>query len=83
MKGTIYEINHNRSMVAVRTEEGDFSIFELISGDIVEVGDEVQWQNDTGLGSEILNNLTRRNRYEVYFQNHHVLEPQLRQQLLY
>ena len=83
MRGTIYEINQNRGMVAVLTENGDFSVFELLSGDIVEVGDEVQWKNDTGLGSEILTNLTRMESYEVYFQNHHVLKSQLRQQLLY
>ncbi len=70
-------------MVAVLTEDGDFSIFELLGGDIVEVSDEVQWKEDTGLGSEILTNVTRRESYEVYFQNHHVPKHQLRQQLLY
>ena len=83
MKGTIREINQIRGMVAVLTEEGNFSIFELLGGDIVEVGDEVQWKNDTGLGSEILTNLSRSESYEVYFQNHHVQKSQLRQQLLY
>jgi len=83
MRGTIYQINENRGMVGVFTEDGDFSIFELLSGDTVETGDEVQWQNDTGLGDEHLTNITHAESFDVYFQNHHVSKDQLRQQLLY
>ena len=83
MKGTIFEINENRGMVGVLTENGDFSIFELLSGDSVEKGDEVRWENDTGLGDEVITNLTQRESYEVYFQNHHVSKAQLRRQLLF
>lgn len=82
MKGTVHYINHQRGMVAVLTEEGSYSIFELMGGDTVEVGDQVSWQNDTALGSENLSNRTQGERYEVYFQNHYVPESQLREQLL-
>ncbi len=83
MRGTIYQINENRGMVGVLTEDGDFSIFELLSSDTVEIGDEVQWKNDTGLGDEHLTNITHTESFDVYFQNHHVSKDHLRQQLLY
>ncbi len=82
MKGTIYMINLHRGMVAVQTENGDFSVFELLANNPVEKGDEVQWKDDTSLGSTMLMNLTQRQTYEVYFQNHWVSSSQLKQQLL-
>ena len=81
MKGTIFKINHRRGMVAILTENGDFSTFEIIGGAPVEEGDNVYWENDTGLGGEILHNLTQNEKYEVYFQNHWVPKHQLHQQL--
>jgi len=83
MKGTVHEINWTRGMVAVLTEDGDFSIFELLGGDPIEKGDEVHWENATGLGAEMLTNVTQGKSYEFYFQNHHVSRHQLRQQLLF
>jgi hypothetical protein len=83
MKGAVKYINSNRGMVAVLTEDGDFSVFELLGGDRVEVGDAVSWKDATALGGEILTNHTQGERFEVYFQNHHVPPSQLRQQLLY
>jgi len=46
MKGEVCEINQSRGMVAVQTENGDFSVFELLGGDSIEIGDEVSWQDD-------------------------------------
>ena len=83
MNGTVYEINRARGMVAVFTENSDFSIFELLDGDPIEIEDEVYWRNDTGLGPEVLKNITQDQSYEVYFQNHWVSKNQLKQQLLY
>lgn len=82
LKGTVRYINHQRGMVAALTEEGSYSVFELLGGDAIEIGDSLSWQNDTSLGSETINNHTQSERYEVYFQNHHILESQLRRQLL-
>lgn len=81
MKGTIHYINRNRGMVAVYTEHG-YSIFELTSSGTVEVGDSVSWHEDTALGSGMVTNHTQGERYEVFFQNHHVNQSLLRQQLL-
>ncbi len=83
MKGTITQINRIRGMVAVATESDGYSVFELLGGDSVELGDAVSWKDDTALGSEVLTNHTQGERYEVYFQNHHVNQQLLRQQLLY
>lgn len=83
MNGEVYEINQNRGMVAVRTENGDFSVFELLGEDPIEVGDQVSWKDDTSLGSTLLRNNKQETSYEVYFQNHWVSKNQLRVQLLY
>lgn len=82
MTGVVAQMNIGAGMVAVMTEGYGYSIFELLGGDPVEVGDHVSWGDDTALGDELLTNHTQRERYEVYFQNHHVPESQLRQQLL-
>jgi hypothetical protein len=82
MNGIIVDINHRRGMVAIRTDHG-FSILELLSGDPVEVGDQVTWKDDTALGGEILHNQTQSESYEVYFQNHHVSRTSLSHQMCY
>ncbi|MCX5805895.1 MAG: hypothetical protein NT010_07495 [Proteobacteria bacterium] len=82
MKGTIIAINERRGMVGVQTENDDFSVFELLGGDSIEVGDEVSWKDDTSLGSTTLTNITDGSCFEVFFQNHWVPKNQLRQQLM-
>lgn len=82
MKGVIKHINSARGMVAVLTDDGSYSVFELLGGDSVEIGDVVSWNNDTGLGGEEITNHTQGERFEVFFQNHYVHPDQLRQQLL-
>ena len=68
-------------MVAALTENGDFSIFELF-GDDVSVGDAVSWAGSTPLGGGTITNHTQQRQFSAYFQNHHVSQNQLRQQLL-
>ena len=70
-------------MITVTTETGDFYINELTGGDSVAVNGVVRWNGDTPLGGATLVNETKGERFEVYFQNHHVGRHQLRQQLLY
>jgi hypothetical protein len=81
VKGTVFQINQARGIVAVQTDDGDFSILELCGADPLETGDVVSWEDDTALGGEALANYTQGEKYEVYFQNHHVAKNQLRQQL--
>ncbi|MCX7012862.1 MAG: hypothetical protein NTW86_09945 [Candidatus Sumerlaeota bacterium] len=82
MKGQVVEINQRRGMVAVFTEDEEYSIIELL-GDELETGDVLQWNGHYPLGSETIRNLTKRAAMTVYFQNHSVPKSQLRQQLLY
>jgi hypothetical protein len=81
MVGTITSINSDRGMVAVLTEGAGYSVFELLSGADIEIGDGVRWANDTGMGSEMITDLRTAKRFEVYFQNHWVSEANLRRQL--
>lgn len=82
MKGRVVHVNQHRGMVAVLTEDEEYSIIELL-GDDVEVGDVLRWKGDYPLGGETIRNLTQGMSIEVFFQNHSVPQHQLRQQLLY
>lgn len=82
MRGTIHAVNPAKGMVAIKTENGDFSVFENLGSHEFEIGDKVSWRNATGLGDEPLSNHTQGSQGDVYFQNHHVTLGQLRQQLL-
>lgn len=82
MNGQIVEINQTRGMAAVLTEDGEYSILEML-GDEVEMGDQISWSGHYPLGSETIANHTQGRKMSVYFQNHSVPKSQLRQQLLY
>ena len=82
MNGTVIDINQPRGMVALETEDGEYSIIELL-GDDVEIGDVLKWADDNPLGGETIRNLTQGEMIDVYFQNHSVPRSELRQQLLY
>ena len=82
MKGQVAEINYQRGMVAVLTEDGDYTILEMLEEGI-KVGDILEWPTHNPLGRETIHNLTKEIRVEVYFQNHWVNKDQLQQQLLY
>lgn len=76
MKGTIRYINVSNGMVAVVTEDGAISLFELLSGN-AEVGDSVSWAGDYPLGGDTVRNLTQNARLDVFFENHDVPVGQL------
>lgn len=82
MTGSVVAVNPRRGMVAVLTEDGDYSIIEMLGDGLPDIGDPISWRGSTPLGGEIVRNLTQGQSYDVYFQNHHVLKSQLRQQLL-
>lgn len=83
MTGKVVAINEARGMVGVLTEDEDFSVFELLNSDEIEVGDEVAWVGTTPLGGEKITNVTRGQTLDVFFQNHHVSKANLRGQLLF
>jgi len=81
MKGVIHLINKQMGLAAIQTENKDFSVIEFLDENPSEEGDEVYWDCNTPLGSTIIVNLTKRQKNEVYFQNHWISQNQLKNQL--
>jgi hypothetical protein len=80
--GIVAAINPRRGMVAIQTQDDDYTIIELLSDFQIEVGNKVCWVNDYALGSETYTNVTNGVSEEVYVQNHSVNSSNLRGQLL-
>ena len=80
--GRIAAINPKRGMVAIETNDDGYTIFELLSDFEIEIGDEIRWSNDYGMGHENYRNVTKEITEEVYVQNHSVSQSNLRQQLV-
>lgn len=80
--GTVVAINARRGMVAIKAEDGGYTIIELLSAWELDVGDELAWSEAYGLGDQIYRNLSKQTRCTVYVQNHDVSDGNLRQQLL-
>lgn len=81
MTGRIYRINKQKQIIAILTANGDFSIFENISGMDFNIDDEVSWENSTGLGRQNINNITQHRSVDIYFENHWVSKEILKIQL--
>jgi hypothetical protein len=81
MSGTVTQVNPGRAMVAVRTDNADYSVFEVIGGEEFEIGDNVSWREDTPLGGHQVVNRRTGERADVYFQNHYMSAQQVLQQL--
>lgn len=78
MQGNIYNINWQQGIVAVLTESENFSIFEILSDDNIEIGDEVFWTENHPLGDCEIKNISKDETIQVYFQNHWIEEKKLR-----
>jgi len=83
MKGIIFDINWERGMVAVLTESEDYSVFELLSEEHLDIGDEVSWNENHPLGDCKIKNYTKNEIIEIYFQDHWVNNQNLKSRLLY
>jgi exosome complex RNA-binding protein Rrp4 len=68
MRGTIKLINNPKGMLAVETEEGQYSVIELLGEYSPEVGDIVSG-NLESTGGETLRNVTQRQDWNVFIQN--------------
>lgn len=69
MKATVVLVNQTRGMVAAKTEDGEYSIFELLGGYDIEVGDVVSRQDFHSMGGETYRNVTKSEDMDVYVQN--------------
>lgn len=69
MNAEIVLVNPKRSMVAARSEDVGFVVFELLGSYSPEVGNIVSHSDFSSLGSEEYRNLTQRELMDVYVQN--------------
>ena len=79
--GQIADINPDRRMVAIATEDG-YTIIEIALGWKIAVGDVIAWQDGLHIGPAIYENLTRGTREGVFVKDHAVTESDLQQELL-
>ena len=56
-------------MVAARTEEGEYVIFELMGSNEIEIGDIVSHNDIYSMGSEDYYNQSKLETFSVYVQN--------------
>jgi hypothetical protein len=82
MTGKVCGINPLRGLVAIVAEQGGCTIIELLGDDPIELGDAIEWDNDTAVGEELYRNHTRRIRLWVDVRRHDLPRTQVRQQLL-
>jgi hypothetical protein len=82
MKGVVHSINRNRGMVAIKTDDHGFTIIELLADERIDVGDCMEWINDTGCGHQKYTNHTKCAAMEVHVQNHWVNTEHVKEQLL-
>jgi hypothetical protein len=80
MRGKIIAINRKTGFHAVRTEDGDITVFELLDSEMPELGDEVTGALDS-LGSETLFNATQKHEFSVFVQDAHCSEVRAKRML--
>jgi hypothetical protein len=67
MRGTVVIINRQTGLFAVRLEDGDFSVLELLDGSELEPNDVLAGELDA-LGGEDINNVTHSRTMSVFGQ---------------
>jgi hypothetical protein len=81
MPGYVHTINPRRGLVAIATDGHGFTIIELVGSDLISIGDQLEWPNDTALGRAVCRNLTKGTAADVNVLAHGVHASRLRQQL--
>ncbi|GEK71557.1 MULTISPECIES: hypothetical protein [Halomonas] len=70
MEGKIVGINYRRGLIAIRTEQADVTVAELLGGYTVELKDEIQG-NLYSLGGETFYNSTKLEEMDVFVEGVH------------
>jgi hypothetical protein len=70
MKASVIKVNPSRGMAAVTTENGDASVFEVLSSVEFHIGDDVSWQDHHPHGTSKVFNSSQRMSCDVYFEGH-------------
>jgi len=68
-------------MIALATGRQEFTIIKAGTSDFT-IGDRVEWDNDSGLGSETYRNMTTGSAISVIVQNHWVQPRHIQKALL-
>jgi hypothetical protein len=80
-KATVHVKNPDKGMIALATGRQEFTIIKANTSDFT-VGDRVEWDNDSALGSETYRNMTTGSAVSVIVQNHWVQPRQVQKELL-
>jgi len=70
MKGTIAFLNLPKGRAAVRTENDEYSYFEIVDTHEPEQGDTIEGRLES-LGSETLHNITQNSKFNVFVEDIH------------
>ncbi len=65
--GIVIGINKKRGYILIQINEGDFVVFELLSGIDIAVGDRIGGNLD-GLGGETLIHLSQKEKFDAFGQ---------------
>lgn len=79
--GTVADLNRDRGMVAIATDDG-YTIIEVDASCSIGIGDEMAWEQGLHIGPAIYENLTRRWRDGVFVRAHGVGADELAHHLL-
>ncbi|MFH0920740.1 MAG: hypothetical protein V1913_10295 [Fibrobacterota bacterium] len=82
MKGTVFSVNSTTCMVAVQTEDGEFTVFELLENEPVAPGDDVEWKDGASLGPVVVTDYRLKRVFEAFFHAHHLTRMEVSQQLV-
>jgi hypothetical protein len=69
MEAIVELINTRRGMVAAKTEDGEFIIFELLGSYEPQKGDAISHSDFHTMGREIYRNMTQKSDMDVFVQN--------------
>jgi hypothetical protein len=67
MKGTVVGINHRKGFIAIRIDDGDITVAELLGDYDVELRDRIRGDLEA-LGGEYFYNLTKQEELDVFVQ---------------
>ena len=78
MTGKVRAINQQKGFIAVETDSNEFSVFELLGGYDVEIGDVISGDLKS-LGGETVINKTQSEEMDVFIQDCHCDAQRVRQ----
>ncbi len=78
MIGKVRAINQQKGFIAVETDSNEFSVFELLGGYAVEIGDVISGDLES-LGGKTVINKTQSEKMDVFIQDCHCDAKRIRQ----